>query len=92
MSTTELPSTADKARTRKKQVKPTIQAIEVPLGPVSTEENLPERIDIKCMPYHQRLALKKLLRGLEFSGAKLTSGAPVTRPTQAVQWLLEQVE
>lgn len=69
----------------------TTSVIELPLSSISTSGYVSKRADVK-LTRKQCLTLRAVLRGLEDRGAVLENGRPVNNVTQAVQYILEQIE
>lgn len=65
--------------------------IEVPLGDIGSGEYLSRHIEGRLKTTRQQLAMKRLLRGLQQSGATTADGRPVQRPGEALRWLAEQI-
>jgi len=65
--------------------------LELPLGEVGGGEYLSTHVEARLRTREQRLAMKRLLRGLQKAGAKTKDGRPVQRLGEAIRWLLEQV-
>lgn len=72
---------------------PFMAIVEAPLASIdpSAYIQVRERLEAKEMSRKQSIALKRLHRGLEDKGEKLEDGTLITRPAQAVRWLLEQI-
>ena len=67
--------------------------IEVPLGPPpGDEESCPRHVDLQLRSAYNRAAMRRLLTGLDLSGARLADGNRVTTYVQALIWLLEQLK
>lgn len=49
----------------------------------------PRRCDVQKLTGKQREALRRLTNGLEAQGAKLEGGRIVSRPQDAIKWILE---
>jgi hypothetical protein len=63
----------------------------LPLGEVGEKEYLSRHVESRLKTLEQRIAMKRLLRGLQQAGAKTKDGRPVQRPGEVVRWLLEQI-
>jgi len=83
---TSKPETVDQP-----QVAPVTVLIEAPLGYVGKDEYLSRHVESRLKTREQQLAMKRVLRGLQSTGATTNDGRPVQRPGEAVRWLLEQV-
>ena len=65
--------------------------LELPLGEVNKGEYLSTHIEARLKTREQRLAMKRLLRGLQETGAKTKDGRPVQRPGEAIRYIAEQI-
>lgn len=65
--------------------------IEIPLGTVTEAEYLSSHVEARFRTIQQRVAMRRMWRGLQSAGAKLADGRPVTRSGDVVKWLLEQI-
>jgi len=65
--------------------------IEVPLGVVGNGEYLSRHVEARLKTREQQLAMKRLLRGLQQTGATTKDGRPVQRPGEVVRWMLEYI-
>lgn len=72
-------------------VSPRVAVIELPLGDVGNREYLSRHVESRLKTQEQQLAMKRLLRGLQRTGATTKDGKPVQRPGEAVRWLLEKI-
>lgn len=68
--------------------------LDVPMGELASGAYVPrfERMEFRSMSLVQARSLKRLTRGLEDSGETLSNGTRVSRPGQAIRWLLEQLD
>ena len=69
----------------------TTVVLEVPLGDVGEKEYLSRHVESRLKTREQRLAMKRLLRGLQQTGATTKDGRPVQRPGDVVRLLMEQI-
>jgi hypothetical protein len=65
--------------------------IELPLGKIGDQEYLSRHVESRLKTRGQQSAMKRLLRGLQASGAKTQDGRPVQRPGDTVRWLMERI-
>lgn len=65
--------------------------VEVPLGEVAAAEYLSRHVEVRWKTEQQKLAFRRVWRGLQVQGAKTSDGRPVTRPGDALRWLMEQI-
>ena len=65
--------------------------VELPLGGVDSNEYLSSHVEARLKTLGQRMAMKRMLRGLQNSGAKTKDGRPVQRAGEAIRWLMEQI-
>jgi hypothetical protein len=65
--------------------------IEIPLGEVADQEYLSRHVESRLKTREQQLAMKRLLRGLQASGATTQDGRPVQRTGDVIRWMMEQV-
>ncbi len=76
---------------------PSTVSIDVPLGQVDLDQvaagklHLSRHVEIGRLTHDQKLALRRLQRGLDQSGARLANGKRIGSNADAVRWLLEQV-
>lgn len=68
-----------------------VVTVELPLGDVGEKEYLTRHVESRLKTREQQMAMKRLLRGLQNSGATTRDGRPVQRPGEAVRWWLEQI-
>ena len=65
--------------------------IEVPLGNVTEQEYLARHVEVRFRTVDQQRTFRAILRGLQERGAKTKDGLFVTKPSDALRWLMEQV-
>lgn len=65
--------------------------IEVPLGPVTENEYLSSHVEARFTTTQQRRTFRRLLRGLQQSGARTANGKAVQRPGDVLRWVVEQI-
>jgi len=65
--------------------------IEVPLGEVHDNEYCSSHVESRLRTPQQRRAFRRLLRGLQQTGATTESGRPISRGGDVIRWILEQV-
>lgn len=65
--------------------------VEVPLGEVAAAEYLSRHVEVRWKTEQQKLAFRRMWRGLQVRGAKTFDNRPVTRPGDALRWLMEQL-
>ncbi len=65
--------------------------VELPLGIVGEKEYLSYHVESRLRTHDQRLAMKRLLRGLQTSGAKTEDGRPVQRQGEVIRYVLERI-
>jgi len=78
---------------KKGHAEPVIETamIEIPMGDVGKKEYLSRHVEARFTSERQRLQFKRVLRGLQQSGAKTANGRPVNRPGDALRWLFENI-
>lgn len=64
--------------------------IEVPIGPLD-EGYLSQHIDVQLRSVKLRETMQRIFRGLDLAGARTANARRVTKKTEAMCWLLEQV-
>ena len=66
--------------------------VELAVGPIPVDSFLSRYVAIGNMTEKQARAMRRILQGCLLSGATLLSGGPVRNTTDALRWLLEQVD
>lgn len=63
--------------------------IEVPLGTIPEGVYITRHVEVQ-LDHSQACTLRRLVEGLDASGARLANGKRVTAAADVVRWLLEQ--
>ena len=73
------------------EVKLETVVIELPLGEVGEKEYLSRHVESRLKTREQQQNMKRLVRGLQQSGAATKNGRPVQRAGEVIRWLMEQI-
>jgi hypothetical protein len=73
---------------------PTIESvrIELPLGEVAESEYLSGHVESRLKTKEQKLCMKRLLRGLQQTGAVMKDGRHVQKAGDVIRYIAEQIE
>ncbi len=86
------PPRAPAVPVRRRHVEPVRLALELDLSPAACPPGYaPRTIDVRLASVPQRVALRLLTTSLIAQRAELCDRTPVTRPEQALEWLLDQI-
>ncbi len=65
--------------------------VQVPMGEIKKDCYAARRVDLKGLTREQSAALKRLTRGCEDRGVTLKNGKKITRPVDALKYVLEKM-
>ena len=85
------PNPPEPENTRKPELATETVVIELPLGEVSEKEYLSRHVESRLRTRDQQSTMKRLLRGLQASGATTKDGRPVQRAGEAIRYMMEQI-